>query len=93
MVAGRYTLLEYSAAEELLPLCAERDVTVLAAGIFNSGILSQPKPGAHYDYKPASQALVDRARHLRDCFARHDISMPAAAQAFALKHPAVPASW
>jgi len=44
MVAGRYTLLEQPALDELLPLCVSRGVSVMAAGVFNSGILASPKP-------------------------------------------------
>jgi D-threo-aldose 1-dehydrogenase len=89
MVAGRYTLLDQTAAADLLPVCREMDVKVLAAGVFNSGILCQPKPGAMYDYAPASSAMIERAQRLRAVCARHGVSMLAAAQAFALRDPAV----
>jgi aryl-alcohol dehydrogenase-like predicted oxidoreductase len=46
LLAGRYTLLDQSALPELLPLCERRGVAVLAAGIFNSGILAHPEPGS-----------------------------------------------
>src|SRR6266849_736958 len=39
LVAGRYTALDRSAAEELLPLCEERGISVIAGGVFNSGVL------------------------------------------------------
>ena len=42
MVAGRYTLLDQTAGEELLPLALERGVGVLHAGIFNSGLVPAP---------------------------------------------------
>ena len=48
LLAGRYTLLDRSAAEELLPLCAERGVELLAAGVFNSGVLAG---GTTFDYQ------------------------------------------
>ena len=56
MLAGRYTLLEQPALDDLLPACAERGVSVVAAGVFNSGVLAAPRPaeGARYDYAPAS---------------------------------------
>jgi len=40
LLAGRYTLLDRSAEDDVLPLCAERGVPVLAAGVFNSGVLA-----------------------------------------------------
>lgn len=44
LIAGRYTLLEQPALAGLLPLCAERGVGVIAAGVFNSGLLADPGP-------------------------------------------------
>ena len=46
LLAGRYTLLDQEALAELLPLCEERGVAVIAAGVYNSGILSHPDPGS-----------------------------------------------
>jgi D-threo-aldose 1-dehydrogenase len=92
LAAGRYTLLDRSAADELFPLCLRRGVPVLAAGVFNSGILADPAEGAHYDYAPADPALLARARRLRDVCARHGVPLPAAALRYALRHPAVTAA-
>ena len=44
MLAGRYTLLEQDSLDDLLPLCVRRRVAVVAAGVFNSGLLAQPHP-------------------------------------------------
>jgi D-threo-aldose 1-dehydrogenase len=46
LLAGRYTLLDQSALPQLLPLCERRGVAVIAAGVFNSGILAHPEPGS-----------------------------------------------
>jgi D-threo-aldose 1-dehydrogenase len=89
LVAGRYTLLDQSAEEELLPLCARRDVAVVAGGVLNSGILADPRPGAMYDYAPAPGELVERARRIGGICARHGTKLVAAAIAFPLRHPAV----
>src|SRR4051794_41910910 len=63
MVAGRFTLLDQSAADELLPACADRGVSVLAAGGFNSGLLGPDEPPAlaPYDYAPAPPEILARA--------------------------------
>ena len=44
MLAGRYTLLEQGALDDLLPVCEQRDVSVIAAGVFNSGLLARERP-------------------------------------------------
>jgi D-threo-aldose 1-dehydrogenase len=89
LVAGRYTLLDQSAAEELLPLCARRGVAVVVGGVLNSGILADPRPGAMYDYAPAPPELVEQARRIASICARYDTSLVEAAIAFPLRHPAV----
>ena len=92
LVAGRYTLLDGSAAATLLPLCQERGVAVLAGGVFNSGILADPREGARYDYTVAPAPLLARARRIRDICARYGVPVGAAALRFALSHPAVTAA-
>lgn len=91
MIAGRYTLLDRSASERLLPAALAGGVAVVAAGVYNSGILAtpHPAPGSRYDYAPASPAIVDRARSLARVCAAHGVDLPRAARAFALRHPAV----
>jgi aryl-alcohol dehydrogenase-like predicted oxidoreductase len=91
MVAGRWTLLDRSAGEELLPLCQERHVGVFAAAVLNSGILVDPKPGATYDYAPASPERLAAAYQLQRVCARHGVALRAAALQFPLRHPAVTA--
>jgi D-threo-aldose 1-dehydrogenase len=91
MLAGRYTLLEQGALDELLPLCAARSVAVVAVGVFNSGLLAvaRPGPGARYDYAEAPAELVARANRIADVCERHGAALPAAALQFPLAHPAV----
>ena len=89
LVAGRYTLLDQRAADEVLPLCAERGVAVLAGGVFNGGILAAPRPGAWYDYVPAPLEVLRRARRLQRLCARHGVPLRAAALQFPLGHRAV----
>ncbi|MFC4113387.1 aldo/keto reductase [Nonomuraea zeae] len=89
MVAGRYSLLDRSAERELLPLCGERGTGVIVAGVFNGGILADPGPGAHYDYAPAAEPVLSRARGLAARCAAYDVPLAAAALQFPLRHPAV----
>jgi D-threo-aldose 1-dehydrogenase len=91
MLAGRYTLLEQSALDELLPVCERRGISVVAAGVFNSGLLARrtPASGAKYDYADAPPKLLQRAMRLAAICEQHGSSLPAAALAFPLSHPAV----
>jgi D-threo-aldose 1-dehydrogenase len=89
LLAGRYTLLDQSALDELLPLCEREGVSVIAAGVFNSGLLASPNPGAHFDYAPAPAVLLERARQLAAVCAGHKVPLTAAALQFAGAHPAV----
>jgi D-threo-aldose 1-dehydrogenase len=89
LIAGRYSLLDQSAADELLPLALERGVDVIAAGVFNSGILANPVKGATYDYMPASDELIARAMRIREVLDGHQVSLTGAAMQFPLQHPAV----
>jgi D-threo-aldose 1-dehydrogenase len=89
LVAGRYTLLDREAGDELLPLCQARGVRVVVGGVFNSGVLADPTDGAHFNYAPAGDAILTRARALREICARHGVPLAAAALAFPRRHPAV----
>ena len=89
LLAGRYSLLDRSGATELLPLCVERHIGVIAGGVFNSGILASPKPGATYNYQPAPPALLQRTMQLKGICERHSVDLKAAALQFPLRHPAV----
>lgn len=60
LVAGRYTLLDDSAAASLFPLCQRRGVAVLAGGVFNSSILADPGDDATYDYASAPGTVMFR---------------------------------
>jgi D-threo-aldose 1-dehydrogenase len=86
LVAGRYTALDRTATDELLPLCEQRGVAVIVGGVFNSGVLAG---GETFDYEPAQPEVVARVERLRETCARHGVPLPAAAVQFPLRHPAV----
>ena len=92
LLAGRYTLLDRSAAERLLPACAARGVKVMIGGPYNSGILAQSiADDAHFDYAPAPAAILARARALQATCDHFGVPLPVAALQFPLRHPAVAA--
>ena len=90
MVAGRYTLLDSSAHQALIPACAARGVQLVVAGAYNSGILATGAvPGARYDYAPASDAVRDRVARIEGVARAHGVPLRAAALQFALGSPVV----
>ncbi len=90
MLAGRYTLLEQTPLEKLFPVCAERGISVIAAGPFNSGILATgAKPGARYFYAEAAPEILGKTRRIEAVCERHAVPLAAAALQFALGHPIV----
>jgi D-threo-aldose 1-dehydrogenase len=91
LLASRYTLLDQSALDELLPTCAERGMSVVIGGVMNTGLLADPRAGTRYDYRAAPPDLIDRAQRLRAICERHDVPLRAAAIQFPLAHPAVAA--
>jgi D-threo-aldose 1-dehydrogenase len=81
--------LDRSAERDLLPACLRRGVSVVIGGVYNSGLLADPRPGARFNYAPADGRLLDRARELRDACAGYGVPLRAAALRFPLRHPAV----
>jgi D-threo-aldose 1-dehydrogenase len=91
LIAGCYSLLDVPAADQLFPACEERGVSVLAAGVYRSGILADPRPGTHLDYVPAPSAVVEQVNRIRSVCDRHGVPLASAALHFVLAHPAVTA--
>jgi D-threo-aldose 1-dehydrogenase len=93
MLAGRYTLLEQASAYPLLDAAQERGVSIIDVGVYNSGLLSKPRPPADatYNYEQAPQELLDRANALADLAEKHGTDLPTTALHFPLRHPAVAA--
>jgi D-threo-aldose 1-dehydrogenase len=88
LLAGRFTLLEQGALP-FMDKAAARGVGVVIGGPYNSGILATgPRPGAHYNYAPAPQAVLDRAARLQAICDSHGVRLIDAAFRFPLLHPA-----
>jgi len=89
LLAGRYTLLDRSAAEVLIPECDRRGIRLIIGGPYNSGILARDDltdtAGLHYDYAQAAAATIARARRLAAICAHHGVALPAAALQFPLR--------
>ena len=92
LLAGRYTLLEQRALDELLPRCVERGTSIVVGGPFNSGVLAAGSSGqGHYNYAPVPPQIRERVQALEEVCARHGVPLAAAALQFPLAHPAVAA--
>lgn len=89
LCAGRFTLLDRSALADLLPEAEARGRAVVVGGVFNSGLLADPRPGATYDYAPAPAHLLERALRIEEVTRRHGVPLRAAALRYPLGHPAV----
>lgn len=92
MVAGRYTVLE-SPAREVLDACADTGIQVVAASVFNSGLLAsaQPTREGRYEYGAVTPEVWSRLERLVEVCDRHGVELPAAAVQYPLRHPAVSA--
>ncbi len=90
LLAGRYTLLEHAALDELLPLCSQKNIGIMLGGPYNSGILATGAvPGATYDYKPALPSIMDRVAKIEAICKSHGEPIAAVALQFPLGHPTV----
>ncbi|OQP85144.1 oxidoreductase [Xanthomonas phaseoli pv. syngonii LMG 9055] len=90
MLAGRYTLLEQHGARALLEQAQQRNVAILSAGPYSSGLLSDARgPGATYNYAPVDTATLQHAQRLYAACAAFEVDIGAAALQFPLAHPAV----
>ncbi|GHJ46980.1 oxidoreductase [Catellatospora sp. TT07R-123] len=83
LLAGRYTLLDQSGLDLLLPRCAAWGIGVMAAGVLHRGLLA----GAPATDRPAYvRERVEAIRRVCDLYA---VPLRAAALQFPLGHPAV----
>jgi D-threo-aldose 1-dehydrogenase len=91
MLAGRYTLLEQESLDDALRLASSLGRSVVAAGVFNSGLLANSRPSGDslYDYRPANGELIRRVNSIADVCESFGVSLPQAAIAFPLTHPRI----
>ena len=90
LVAGRYTLLDHSALHELMPLCLEKDISLILGGPYNSGILaSDLNTKSTYFYDPSPPEIIEKAKKIKQGGDRHQAPLKAAAIQFGLMHQSV----
>lgn len=92
LLAGRFTLLEQDALDEMLPKAVQKRVSVIIGGPYNSGLLAvSERDRATYDYRPVDDARWARAQQIRHLCEAHGVDPRAAALQYPLRHPAVAA--
>lgn len=91
MLANRWTLLEHNAAQPVMTAAHQHGVYVVAAGVFNSGILARARPqeDARFDYGAVPSEIMQRTERLARIAEDHGVDLPTAAIAFPLLQPAV----
>lgn len=92
LLAGRYTLLEQDPLHGFFDRCIERRTRIIAAGVYNSGILATGTRGGgvlHYDYGEAPAEVVDKVARIEALAEAFGLPMAKAALQFPSFHPAV----
>ena len=90
MLAGRYTLLEQHASRRIMREAQARNVGILVAGPYSSGLMGDARaPGSTYNYAPVEPEILQRAQRIYAICANHGVDVGAAALQFPLAHPAV----
>ena len=88
LLAGRYTLLEQTPVDDLLPRCLRSGISVVIGAPFNTGILAGRDT---WNYRPAPPEIVGRMKRIKAICDSHRVPLVAAALQFPLAHPAVAA--
>lgn len=87
MLAGRYTLLDQTADDGFLDDCIRKNISIIAAGIFNSGIMATgPVKGAYFNYAPASDEILAKVTTIYKMCDKYEVSPIAAAIQFPFRH-------
>jgi D-threo-aldose 1-dehydrogenase len=90
LVALCYTLLDQPILETEMAQAEARGAGFIIGGVLNSGILATgARPGARYNYSPATEEAMKRVRLIETVCDDHNVSLLSAALQFPLGHPAV----
>ena len=90
MVANCLTLLNNDIVDPFLAQCAQRQVGIIAAAPFNSGILATGSKGAgHYFYAEVPGEILQKVKQMEAICERHKVPLGAAALQYPLLFPMV----
>lgn len=80
MVAGRYTLLNQTVAPEVLEACDRTGTRIVAAAVFNSGLLAgKPSAGMSFDYADVPADVLAKAQEIDRVCESHGVGLATAA--------------
>ena len=86
LLAGRYSLLDTAGLAGLFPACAERGVSIVVGGPYNSGLLAG---GTTFEYAEAPPDKVAARDRIAALCKEHGVDIRAAALQFCAAHPVV----
>jgi D-threo-aldose 1-dehydrogenase len=91
MVAGRYTLVEQPVLDAVIPECRTAGVGIVAAAVFNSGLLASAHPGAasRYEYGDVPAVVLERTARIEAVCSDFGVALPVAALQYPLREPVV----
>jgi len=90
LLAGRYTLLDQSAFEKLLPVCLEKNISVIIGGPYNSGILaSDLNQKSTFFYEPSPTNIINKAKKIKKICDEFNAPLKAVALQFGINHASV----
>lgn len=91
MVAGRLTLAEQPTLPDVLPLAEAHGQAIVAAGVFNSGLLASAEPNAlsRYEYGSVPPALLEKVSRIAEVCAGFGVDLPTAALQYPLRFTGV----
>lgn len=90
LLAGRYSLIDPEGLDEFLPLCVERNVSVVPAQTLHGGLI-EGGPDSHFHYQPVDSATIAKVEAIRRICQSYGVPTAAAGLQFVLAHPAVSA--
>lgn len=90
LLANRYTLLDQDVLNGFLQRCLREGVAIVDGAPLNAGILATGGiKGAQYNYRLASEAILDRVRRIEALCLKHGVPLICAGLNFPLGHEAV----
>ena len=89
MLAGRYTMLEQSSLQDFFPLCKKKQIDVILAAPFNSGILAGNIENLNWNYTKASNEIIAKVNRIKKTCDNYNVPLPAAAIQFPLLNPVI----